>query len=141
MFILGSFALLLGLSGSRILPSPVVEVFEVFFLLFLLGILCLSSFTLDQLSTCPNTPEIIGLYFIISISLGYSIFLLFIRKMADEIDLDLFTYFNMSSDQFFWVDFDLFNDLPLSDVLLMDFYFLFLDVFGFSVFLYSQKSF
>ena len=89
--ILSSYALLLGLYGSWTLYFPVIKISQVFFLLFLQGIYCLSGVTLDTLSTCPYIPERLGLYFLISIYLGFSILVFLSDKLADEIDLDLFT--------------------------------------------------
>ena len=56
-------------------------------------------------------------------------------KLADNIDLDLFTDFTVSYVSVLWVDFDLSNDLPLSDLFIMDLSFLILDACGFSVLL------
>ena len=69
---------------------------EVFFLLFLRGIRFLSGVTLDTLSPCPDIPERLELSFLIYISLGFSNLLLLLEKLADEIDLDLFTIFTVS---------------------------------------------
>ena len=131
--ILFYFALLLGLSGSWILSIPVIELSEVFFLLFLRGICCLSGVTLDTLYPCTYIPERLGLSFLISIYLGFSILVLFWYKLADEIDLDLFTAFNMSYVSVLWVDLDLSNDLPLSGLLMVYLYFFLLDACGFYV--------
>ena len=45
--------------------------------------------------------------------------MLFPDKLADEIELDLFTFFTVSSVSVILVDLDLSNDLPLSDLLLL----------------------
>ena len=74
-----------------------IEVSGVFFLLFLRVIRCLSGVTLDTLSPCPDIPEILGLYFIISISLSFYILVLLLDKLIDEIYLDLFNDFTVSS--------------------------------------------
>ena len=94
--ILSYFALSLGLSGSGIFPFPLIEVSEVLFLLLLRGIRCSAGVTLDTLYTCPDIPERLELYFLISISLGFSILVLLSDKMSDEIDLDLSTDFTVS---------------------------------------------
>ena len=70
---------------------------KVFFLLFLQWISCLSGVTLDTLAPCPDIPERLGLSFLMSISLGFSILVILSDKLADEIYLYLFTYFNVSS--------------------------------------------
>ena len=54
--------------------------------------------------------------------------------MADEIDLDLFSVFTVSSVSVLWEALDLSNDLPLFDLSLMDLYFLLLDACGLYVF-------
>ena len=60
---------------------------------------------------------------------GFSILLLLSEKLADEIDLDLFSVFTEYSVSFLWVDLDLsndldlYNDIPLSDLLLMGLFF------------------
>ena len=72
--------------------------------------------------------------------MGFSILVLLSEKLADEIDLYLFSVFTVSSvsvllvDPDLYNDLDLSNDLPLSDLLLMDLYFLLLDAYGLSVF-------
>ena len=118
--IIPSFALLLGLSGSWILYFPVIEMSEVFFLLFLQGIRFWSGVTIYKLSPCTDITERLELYFLISISLGFSILVLLSDKLADEIDLDLFTIFTVYSVPVLWVYFGLSNDLPLSYLLLLD---------------------
>ena len=94
---LSYFVLLLGFPGSRILSFTLIEVSEVFFILFLRGICCLSGVTLDTLSPCTYIPERLELYFITSISLGFSILAILSDKLTDEIDLYLFTDFTVSS--------------------------------------------
>ena len=74
-----------------------IKVSGILFLLFFRGIRCISGVTLDTLFPCPDIPERLGLSFLISISLGFYILVLFSDKLADEIDLDLFTYFTVSS--------------------------------------------
>ena len=74
-----------------------IEVYKVLFLLLLRGISCLSDVTLDTISTGPEIPERLELSFIISISLGFYILVLLSDKKTDEIDLDLFTDFTVSS--------------------------------------------
>ena len=110
---------------TGIFPSPLIEVSEVLFLLLLRGIRCSAGVTLDTLYTCPDIPERLELYFLISISLGFSILVLLSDKMSDEIDLDLSTDFTVSYVLVLWVDLDSSNDLPLSDLLLMDLSFFF----------------
>ena len=96
-----------------------------FFPLFLLGIRCLSVFTIDKLFPCPDIPERLELSFLISLSLGFSILVLLSDKLADKIDLYLFTDFTVSSISVLWVYLDSSNDLPLSDVFFMDLSFFF----------------
>ena len=138
--ILSYFVFLLGFYGSWILSFPLIEVSEVFFLLFLQGIPCLFGYSLDTLAPCPDIIERLELPLLISISLGCSILVLLSEKLADEIDLYLFSVFNVSSVSVIWVDLDLSNELdlsndpPLSDSFLMDLSFLLLDYCGLSVF-------
>ena len=89
-----------------------IELYEVLFLLLLRVIRCLSGVTLDTLYPRPDIPEILELSFLISIFLGFSVLVLLSDKMAHEIDLYLFTNFNVSSVSVLWVDLDLSNDLP-----------------------------
>ena len=117
--IISYFALLLGLSGFWILYFSVIKVSEVFFLLFLQRIHCLYSVTLDTLYPWPDIPERIELSFLTSSSLVFPILVILSDNMADEIDLDLFTDFTVSSVSVLWLDLDLFNDLPLYDLFLM----------------------
>ena len=123
--ILSSFSLLLRLSGSWILYFPLIEVSKFFFLLFLRRIRCLSGVTHDKISPCPDIPERLEFFLLISISLGFSILVLFSYKLSDEIDLDLFTAFNVSPVSIIWGDLYLSNDLPFSDLLLLDISFFF----------------
>ena len=69
---------------------------KVLFILFLQGIRCLSGDSIDTLASCLDIPEILGLSLLISISLGFSILVLLSEKLADEIDLDLFSVFTVS---------------------------------------------
>ena len=108
-----------------ILYFPAIEVSGVSFILSLRGIRYLSDVTLDKTSPCTDLPEIPGLSFLISISFGFSILELLSNELDDEIDLDLFTDFTVSSVSVLWVDLDLYNDLPLSDLFLMNLSFLF----------------
>ena len=55
--------------------------------------------------------------------------------MADEIDPNLFTALTMPYVSVLWVYLDLSNDLPLSDLLLMDLYIFLLYDCGFDVLL------
>ena len=63
--------------------------------------------------------ERLELSFLISISDGFSIFVLFLDKLADEIDLDLFTIFTVSSVSVLWVNLYLSHYLTLSYLFLM----------------------
>ena len=72
---------------------------------------------------------------LISISFGFSILVLFSDKLADGIDLDLFTNFTVYSVSVLLVDLDLPNDLPLSDLLLLDLSIFILDAYDFYVLL------
>ena len=74
---------------------------EVFFILFLQVIRCLSGVTCGTLSPCPDITERPGLSFLIYISLGFSILLILSEKLADEIDLDLFIILLCLMFQFF----------------------------------------
>ena len=115
--IVSSFALLLWLTGSWIVPSPVTKVSEGFFILFLLGIRCWSEVTLDTLSICPEKTEILKSSLLISISKVFNILVLFTDKLVVEIDFFLLTVFSVS---FLWVDLYLSNDFPLSDLIMLD---------------------
>ena len=70
---------------------------EFLFLLFLQGICFLYGVTLDTLYPCLDIQERLELSFLISISLGFYILVLLSDKLADDIDLDLFTGFTVSS--------------------------------------------
>ena len=70
---------------------------EVFFLLFLRGIRRLSGVTPDTLAPCLDIRERLKLSSIIPIYLDFSILVILSDKMADEIDLDLFTDSTVSS--------------------------------------------
>ena len=59
--ILSYLPLLLGLSGTWILYFILIGVSEVFFILFLRGILILSDDSIDTLAQCPDIPERPGL--------------------------------------------------------------------------------
>ena len=118
--IISSSALLLGFSGSWILNFHLIEVSEVFFILFLQWIRCLSGITIDTLHPCIDMRERLALSYLISIPFGLFLLVILSDKLADEIYLDLLTDFNVSSVLFIWVDLDLSNDLPLSDLFLMD---------------------
>ena len=69
------------------------------------------------------------------------------KKMADEIDLDLFSVFTLSYVSVLLVyldlsnDIDLFNNIILYDLLLMGLSFTLLDSFGFSVSLIASIVF
>ena len=56
---------------------------------------CLSGVTLDKLSPCPDIPERLEFSLRTSISLGFSILILFSDKLAEKIDLELPTYFTV----------------------------------------------
>ena len=88
-----------------------IEVSEVFFLLFLQGIQKISGVTLDKLSLCLDKIETIKLSLQISISEGFYSPLLLLNKSVLGIDLDLFTVFYVSV---LWVELDLSNDLTFS---------------------------
>ena len=102
---------------------------------------CLSGDSLDTIAPCPDIPERLELYFLISIFLGFSILALLSEILADEIDLDLFSVFTVSYVSFLLVYLDLsndlylFNDIPLSDLFMMGLSFLLLDACCFSVLL------
>ena len=114
---------------------------EVFFLLFLRVIRCLSGDLLDTLDPCPYIPKILALSFLISISFGFYFLVLLSEKLADEIDFDLSSVFTVSSVLVLWLYLDLYYylnlsyDPPLSDLFLMDLYFLLLDACGLSILL------
>ena len=57
----------------------------------------LSGNLLDTHAPCPDIPERLGLSFLISISFGFSVLVLLSEKLADEIELDLFIVFTVSS--------------------------------------------
>ena len=120
---------------------------ELFFILFLQGIRCLSGDSLDTLDPCPEIPERLGLYFLIYISLGFSILVLLSEELADEIDLDLFSFFTVRYISVLWLDLDLSNDidssndLPFSDLLLMDLFIFLLDACALSVSLTASLFF
>ena len=79
---------------------------------------------------CPDIPEILELSLLIYICLGFSILVLLSEKLVDGIDLDLFSFFTVSSisvllvDLYLSNDLDLSNDLPFSDSFLMNLSFL-----------------
>ena len=68
---------------------------------------------------------------LIPISDGFSILVIFPDKLAYEIDIYLFTVLNVSSVSVLWLDLDFSNDLPSSDLFLLD-----LSFFGYLWFLY-----
>ena len=74
---------------------------EVFFLLFLRGIRCVSGVTLDKFSTCPDKPETLQLYSQTCIYVCLSIPVLLLDKLVLEIHLDLATMFTVFMCQFF----------------------------------------
>ena len=80
-----------------------IEVSEVFFLLFLQAIRRVSGVTLDKFSPCPDRTERIKLSLWISISEGFSILVLLLDKLVLGIVLDLSTVFSVSV---LWVDHD-----------------------------------
>ena len=49
------------------------------------------------LDTGPDISEILGLYFLTSIYFGCSMLVLLSEKLSDEIDIDLFIVFTVSS--------------------------------------------
>ena len=135
--IVSSFTILLGLTGFWICSFLMIEVSEVFFILFLQGICCWSGVTLDKLSPCPDKTETLKLSLQISIYLGFSILVLLLDKKVLEIDPDLATVFTVFSVPVLWVDLDLSNNLTLSDLLLLGVSTVLLNACEFSVFLPS----
>ena len=133
--ILSYFIRLVEISGSWIISFPLIEVSEVFSLLFLRGIRCLFGVTLDTLYPCPDIPERLELSFLISIYFGFSILVFLWDKLADEIDPDLFTDFTVSSVSVVLVELDLYNDLICLIYLLTDLSYFLLDACGFYVLL------
>ena len=109
-------ALFLGLYGSWIGSFLMIELSEIFFLLFFQGISCWSGVTLDKLSSCPDKIETLKFSLQISIYEGFSILVILLDKLVRGIDLDLFTVFSVSV---LWLYLDLSNDLPLSVLLLL----------------------
>ena len=99
---------------------------EFFFPLFFWGILCLSGVTLDTLYPCPDITERLELSFLVSISMMFLIFVHLSDKLDDEIDLDLFTDFNVTLVSVLLVDLDISNYLTFSDLMLL---FIFLYIF------------
>ena len=72
-----------------------IEVSDVFFLLFLRGIRCLSGVTLDKFFPRPDKTETLKLSLQISISVGFPILVCLLYKLVLEIDLDLATMFTV----------------------------------------------
>ena len=56
----------------------------------------MSDNSLETLSPFPNMPERLGLSFLISIFFGLFILVPLSEKLADEIELDLFSAFTVS---------------------------------------------
>ena len=86
--------------------------------------------TVVTLSTGLDTLEILGLSLLTFIYFGCSMSVLLSDKLADEIELDLFIVFTVSSVSFILEalylsnDLDLSNDIPLFDSFMIDLYFL-----------------
>ena len=137
--ITSSFAILLGLSGSWIIYFPLIKVSEVFFLLSLQGIYCLSGDTVNTLATCLDIVERLGLSLLTFIYFSCPILVLLSDKLSDEIDLDLFIVFTMYYLSVLWEALDLSNNLDSSknmylfDSLLIYLSFLLCDAYGLSV--------
>ena len=86
--------------------------------------------TVVTLSTGLDTLEILGLSLLTFICFGCSMSVLLSDKLANEIELDLFIVFTVSSVSFILEalylsnDLDLSNDIPLFDSFMIDLYFL-----------------
>ena len=72
---------------------------------------------------------------LISRSDGFSILVLRPDKLVDDIEPDLFSLLTVFYASVFWVELDLFNDLRLSDLLLLDVSTILLDACDLSVLL------
>ena len=73
-----------------------IEVSEVFFILFLRGIRRVYGVTLDKLSPCPDKTEKLIFSLQKSISESFSIMVLLLDKLVLGIYLNLFTMFYVS---------------------------------------------
>ena len=105
---------------------------EVLFLLFLRVIRCWYGVTLDKLSSCPDKTERLEFSLQTYIYVGFSILVILLDKLVLEIDLALFTVFNVFYVSVFLLYPDLYNNLTLSGLLLLGVSTVLLDAYGFS---------